>query len=304
MKAGFRRGFSNQSHTLHSHKITLRNNLHQVFIDFKAAYDTVPMCQVLQTLTVCGAPLGLISLIISLFMNGGSKIVVNGALTLAVLKECGHRDPVQLQHALNVLSAWSHNNVVPSYTYLGFSQYPNDINFTQLTLEKCTKVTMSPTSIFGFADHWPAIARTSVQLNYRLSLLCLANSFAHSPVITQAIADLKALHKLALTWCIGFFQHTTQVSAITAIVEPVHQMTHLAIRFSKHIEYTASNNPICLICPWTTRGDVITRSCSDNFPGSLVNSKSFAMLACALPVLPIVCGQDALTLTYCFRAYH
>ncbi|KAJ9059853.1 hypothetical protein DSO57_1037242 [Entomophthora muscae] len=89
MQAGFRRGFSTQSYALYSHEITLRNNLHQVFIDFKAAYDTVLMCRVLQILTDCGALSGLISLIISLFMNGGSKIVVNGALTLWFQKSVG-----------------------------------------------------------------------------------------------------------------------------------------------------------------------------------------------------------------------
>ncbi|KAJ9048698.1 hypothetical protein DSO57_1032381 [Entomophthora muscae] len=192
---------------------------------------------------------------------------------------------------------------VPSYTYLGFPHYPDGINFAQLTLEKCKKVTSSLTSIFGFADHWPAIVRTSVyrsffcsQLDYGLPLLCLANSFACSPATTQAIASLKALHKLALAWCIA--------SAITVIAEPEHRMTHLAVRFAKHIESTASTNPICLIRPWTTRGGVITRSRSDNSPGSLLNKLSFAMLARALPVLPIVCGQDAPTLTDCLCAYH
>ncbi|KAJ9071224.1 hypothetical protein DSO57_1039172 [Entomophthora muscae] len=81
-------------------------------------------------------------------------------------------------------------------------------------------------------------------------------------------------------------------------------MTHLAVRFVKHIESTASTNPICLIRPWTTRGGVISRSRSENFPGSLVDRLSFAMLACALTVLPIVCGQDAFTLTDWLCAYH
>ncbi|KAJ9076999.1 hypothetical protein DSO57_1020895 [Entomophthora muscae] len=64
MQAGFRRGFSTQSHVLYSHAIILSNDLHQVFIDFKAAYDTVPMCRVLQTLADCGALSGL-SLLLS-----------------------------------------------------------------------------------------------------------------------------------------------------------------------------------------------------------------------------------------------
>ncbi|KAJ9056567.1 hypothetical protein DSO57_1031714 [Entomophthora muscae] len=81
-------------------------------------------------------------------------------------------------------------------------------------------------------------------------------------------------------------------------------MTHLAVRFVKHIESTASIKLICLIRPWTTRGGVITRSRSDNFIGSLVNKLSFAMLARALPVHLIVCGQDALKLTDRFCAYH
>ncbi|KAJ9084003.1 hypothetical protein DSO57_1028631 [Entomophthora muscae] len=81
-------------------------------------------------------------------------------------------------------------------------------------------------------------------------------------------------------------------------------MTHLAVRFAKHIESTASTNPICLIRPWTTRCGVITRSRSDNFFGSLVNRLSFAILARALTVLLIVCGQDAPTLTDCLCAYH
>ncbi|KAJ9052860.1 hypothetical protein DSO57_1029921 [Entomophthora muscae] len=114
-----------------------------------------------------------------------------------------------------------------SYTYLRFTHYLDWINFAQLTLKKCTKVTSSLTSIFGFADHWPAIVRTSVyrtffrsQLDYGLPLFCLANSFACSPKTTQAIASLKTLHKLALAWCIGISRHTTQASVITAIAEP------------------------------------------------------------------------------------
>ncbi|KAJ9050381.1 hypothetical protein DSO57_1014822 [Entomophthora muscae] len=83
--------------------------------------------------------------------------------------------------------------VVPSYTYLGFPHYPDGINFAQLTLEKCTKVTSSLTRLFGFADHWPAIVRTSVyrtffrsQLDYGLpffawQIALLAHQKQHKP---------------------------------------------------------------------------------------------------------------------------
>ncbi|KAJ9053969.1 hypothetical protein DSO57_1019151 [Entomophthora muscae] len=139
-----------------------------------------------------------------------------------------HYDLVQLQRALDDLSVWSHNNsitvnlskcgffsknncfspiflwdddellVVFSYTYLGFSYYPDGINFVQLTQEKCTKLIFSLTSIFSFADYWPAISA-----GLQIAFLCLKNSFACSPETTQVIVDLKALHKLALVWCIG-----------------------------------------------------------------------------------------------------
>lgn len=89
MQAGFRRGFSTQSHALYSHEVSLRHPLHHVFIDFKAAYDTVPMCRVLQTMQDRNAPNGLLSLITSLFTSGGSRIVVNGRLTPVVPKERG-----------------------------------------------------------------------------------------------------------------------------------------------------------------------------------------------------------------------
>ncbi|KAJ9050375.1 hypothetical protein DSO57_1014816 [Entomophthora muscae] len=85
-QAGFRKGFSTQSHALYSHELCVRHDLNQVFVDFKAAYDTVPMCKVLDALHRRNTPTGVISLIMSLFMNGGSKIAVNGELTRFVPK--------------------------------------------------------------------------------------------------------------------------------------------------------------------------------------------------------------------------
>ena len=51
IQAVYRRGFSTQSHVLYSHEISLCHDLHQVFIDFKAAYDTVPV-----TVVTCISP--------------------------------------------------------------------------------------------------------------------------------------------------------------------------------------------------------------------------------------------------------
>ncbi|KAJ9052501.1 hypothetical protein DSO57_1033487 [Entomophthora muscae] len=47
------------------------------------------MCKVLDALHRRNTPTGVISLIMSLFMNGGSKIAVNGELTRFVPKERG-----------------------------------------------------------------------------------------------------------------------------------------------------------------------------------------------------------------------
>ncbi|KAJ9049000.1 hypothetical protein DSO57_1029088 [Entomophthora muscae] len=59
------------------------------------------------------------------------------------------------------------NSQLCSLTHiLYFLTTPDRMNFAQLTLEKCTKVTFSLTSMFGFADHWPAIVRISVYCTF------------------------------------------------------------------------------------------------------------------------------------------
>lgn len=81
-QAGFRAGYSTVSHALASHATAQKyTNLHQVFLDLKAAYDRVPITLLIDKLSKRKANSGITSLIISLFTNCFMQIVVNGILT-------------------------------------------------------------------------------------------------------------------------------------------------------------------------------------------------------------------------------
>lgn len=90
-QAGFRAGYSTVSHALASHASAQKHtNLHQVFLDLKAAYDRVSIPLLIEKLIKRKTPTGITSLIISLFTNCAIQIVVNGILT----------DPIQTQRGL------------------------------------------------------------------------------------------------------------------------------------------------------------------------------------------------------------
>ncbi|KAJ9053107.1 hypothetical protein DSO57_1027545 [Entomophthora muscae] len=86
----FERSFSLfQSHALYSHELCAWHDLYWVFVDFKDAYNTAPMHKVLDALQQHNTPPGVLLLIMSLFMNDGSKIAVNDELSCFVPKEYG-----------------------------------------------------------------------------------------------------------------------------------------------------------------------------------------------------------------------
>lgn len=90
-QAGFRHGFSTISHSLASHASAQQfPGLHQAFLDLKAAYDTVPIPRLINTLEDRDAPPETISLIVSLFTECSTQVVVNGDVTA----------PIQLKRGL------------------------------------------------------------------------------------------------------------------------------------------------------------------------------------------------------------
>lgn len=88
-QAGFRKGYSTETQALAAHESCVRHNLHQVFLDFKAAYDSVPVKRLLVKLRDRGASDGLVSIIRSLFLHCQSRAVVNHDLTDVIIRERG-----------------------------------------------------------------------------------------------------------------------------------------------------------------------------------------------------------------------
>lgn len=89
-QAGFRSGFSTLSHALASHATAQHHpQLHQIFLDLKSAYDTVPVPLLLRKLEDRRAPPESLSLIQSLFTNCSVSVVVNGLLTPPIPTERG-----------------------------------------------------------------------------------------------------------------------------------------------------------------------------------------------------------------------
>ena len=80
IQAGFRRGHSTLLHAALSHDIGQTNrNTKRVFVDFRQAYDRVPIHLVLQKLSERNAPPAVTSLITSLFIGTSLDIVANGS---------------------------------------------------------------------------------------------------------------------------------------------------------------------------------------------------------------------------------
>jgi hypothetical protein len=88
-QAGFRRGFSTLTHALTSHERCQRWRVNSVFLDFQKAYDTVPIPLLLDKAADRGAPMGLVSLIGSLFLGGSSRVQVNKVISSPFLRSRG-----------------------------------------------------------------------------------------------------------------------------------------------------------------------------------------------------------------------
>ncbi|KAJ9059039.1 hypothetical protein DSO57_1006517 [Entomophthora muscae] len=240
------------------------------------------MYKVLSALQRCNALPGVISLIMSLFMNGGSKVAFNGELTRFLPKERGlfqgsillpllfdifidsaalalmsafpiaevgyhaalffvddikiqHKDPLELQRGLTILSDWSCSNgmlaniakcgyihvasgsrstmfwnntalpLIKLYTYLGFPHTANGIQVAELVTAAANKASASMSMLSGVAYSWTPLVWTTVyrtffgsQMDYPLSLLLFANKFAKSSATTAAFVCLKKVHTQAM----------------------------------------------------------------------------------------------------------
>ena len=88
-QAGFRSGFSTLTQALVSHEASMGRPVHQVFLDLKMAYDSVPVPILLEKLTKRAASPGLLSLVSSLFLDCSSEIVINNAISSPIRRERG-----------------------------------------------------------------------------------------------------------------------------------------------------------------------------------------------------------------------
>lgn len=89
-QAGFRRGHSTLLHAALSNDLGRRfKDIHRGFIDFKQAYDRVPIGLLLNKLAHRGCPLVLISLFASLYYRCYLSVVVNGSILQPVETERG-----------------------------------------------------------------------------------------------------------------------------------------------------------------------------------------------------------------------
>lgn len=88
-QAGFCQGFSTLIHILVSHESSNLGRCQRAFLDLHQAYNRVSIKRVLERLLGKGAPMGIISLVYSLFTNCSSQVVVNKAVSLVVVRERG-----------------------------------------------------------------------------------------------------------------------------------------------------------------------------------------------------------------------
>lgn len=86
-QAGFRHGFSTYTHSILSNDRN-PNNI-RVFVDLKQAYDRVPVNLLLKKLHDRQCPPMLLSIIDSLFQRCSSQLVVNGKLSVSLIRERG-----------------------------------------------------------------------------------------------------------------------------------------------------------------------------------------------------------------------
>jgi len=80
-QAGFRRQFSTMTQLMASHQMSQMGYHFHLFLDLKNAYDRVPIGRLLDKLKARSPPLGLLSLIDSLFMETQSRCVINDQLS-------------------------------------------------------------------------------------------------------------------------------------------------------------------------------------------------------------------------------
>ena len=89
-QAGFRRGFSTLTHALISNETAKTSpKQYHVFLDLKKAYDSVPVKLVLEKLEDRQVPMGIISLIASLFSECTTRVLVNQEFTNEIKLERG-----------------------------------------------------------------------------------------------------------------------------------------------------------------------------------------------------------------------
>jgi hypothetical protein len=80
-QGGFREGFSCLTHVLLAEQARHSTHNIRVFLDLKAAYDSVPIDKLMVKMGTKGVPAYLIRLVGSLFNNCSSRVTVNGNLT-------------------------------------------------------------------------------------------------------------------------------------------------------------------------------------------------------------------------------
>lgn len=81
-QAGFRRGYSTLTHAIASHEHCIRSSsCVSVFLDIRAAYDSVPVPLLMHKLHRRGLSPCLLSVVCSLFLECSSQCVVNGQVT-------------------------------------------------------------------------------------------------------------------------------------------------------------------------------------------------------------------------------
>eukprot|EP00833_Pecoramyces_ruminatium_P015064 jgi/Orpsp1_1/1189096/evm.model.d7180000069483.1 len=87
-QAGFRSGYSTLTHAIVSDATTIKNRYH-VFLDLKKAYDSVPICLLVNKLIKRKVPSGMVSIITSLFTECTTTVLVNQTFTKEIKLERG-----------------------------------------------------------------------------------------------------------------------------------------------------------------------------------------------------------------------
>ncbi|KAJ1905734.1 hypothetical protein IWQ60_012220 [Tieghemiomyces parasiticus] len=195
----------------------------QAFLDFKAAYDTVPIEGMLSKLAAKGCPAPIFQVVKALFTKGQSRVAVNG------------------NHPF-LLGQGTIPATTPMYQYLGFPHKQDGIDWALHVQTTTSRATARLTALRFVAANWSPSTRLAVfktlvlpVAEYGLPLVHLAIQAKLTP--KKSPAPLHQLLTPGVSWVNGTCCPAV-AHVMTGLPYLPERLVHLQVGFHKHMSQT------------------------------------------------------------------